>query len=92
MGLVLAAGFIFSPYGDDPSGRYFLPLMMPMAIFGANLLVTQFSKKRILEYAAILLLLVFNFGGIIQAAKINPPGITTQFDKVAQVDQRYMEN
>ena len=90
MGLVLTAGFILSPYGDDPSGRYFLPLMMPMAIFGANLLITQFPKKRILEYVAILLVMVFNFGGILQAAKMNPPGITTQFDKVAQVDQRYM--
>ena len=43
MGLVLTAGFILTPYGDDPSGRYFLPLMMPIAIFGANLLITQFS-------------------------------------------------
>jgi 4-amino-4-deoxy-L-arabinose transferase-like glycosyltransferase len=90
MGLVLTAGFILSPYGDDPSGRYFLPLMMPMSIFGANLLKTQFPKKRILEYVTILLVLVFNFGGILQATKMNPPGITTQFDKVAQVDQRYM--
>jgi len=90
MGLVLTAGFIISPYGDDPSGRYLLPLMVPMAIFAANLLITQFSKKRILEYAAIILIIVFNFGGILQAAKMNPPGITTQFDKVAQVDHRYM--
>ena len=91
MGLVLTAGFIFSPYGDDPSGRYFLPLMVPMAIFGANLIKAQFSKNRILEYSAILLVIVFNFGGILQSAKMNPPGITTQFDKVAQVDQSYMD-
>lgn len=90
MGLILTAGFILSPYGDDPSGRYFLPLMTPMAIFGANLLITQFPKKRIIEYIAILLVLVFNFGGILQSARMNPPGITTQFDKVAQVDQKYM--
>lgn len=91
MGLVLAAGFIFSPYGDDPSGRYFLPLMTPMAIFGANLLINQFSKKRYFEYGAVLLVLIYNFGGTLQAVKTNPPGITTQFDKVAQVDQRYMD-
>jgi len=91
MGLVLTAGFIFSPYGDDPSGRYFLPLMVPVAIFGANLIKAQFSKNRILEYSAILLVIVFNFGGILQSAKMNPPGITTQFDKVAQVDQSYMD-
>jgi len=90
MGLVLTAGFILSPYGDDPSGRYFLPLMVPMAIFGANLLITQFSKKPILEYAAIILIIIFNFGGILQSVNMNPPGITTQFDKVAQIDQRYM--
>ena len=91
MGLILTVGFIFSPYGDDPSGRYFLPLMMPMAIYGANLLVTQFTKRRFLEYAAITLLLIFNLGGTMQSIGINPPGITTQFDKVAQVDQRYMD-
>ena len=43
-----------------------------------------------MEYAAIILVIVFNFGGILQAARTNPPGITTQFDKVAQIDQRYM--
>jgi len=91
MGLILTAGFIFSPYGDDPSGRYFLPLMVPMAIYGANLLVTQFKERRILEYVAITLVLVFNIGGTFQSVKLNPPGITTQFDKVAQVDQRYMD-
>jgi len=91
LGLILTAGFIFSPYGDDPSGRYFLPLMMPMAICGANLLVNQFAKRRYLEYAAISLLLVFHLGGTMQSMDINPPGITTQFDKVAQVDQRYMD-
>ena len=44
-----------------------------------------------MEYSAILLVIVFNFGGILQSAKMNPPGITTQFDKVAQVDQSYMD-
>ncbi len=92
MGLILTAGFIISPYGDDPSGRYFLPLMMPMAIFAANLIATQFPKKLFLEYAAIFLILIFNLGGTIQSANLNPPGITTQFDKIAQVDQRYMQD
>lgn len=91
MGLTLAVGFIFSPYGDDPSGRYFLPLMTPIAIFGANLLITAFVNKRLLEYGVVLLVLIFNLGGTIQSVKTNPPGITTQFDKVGQVDQSYMD-
>ena len=90
MGLILSAGFILSPYGDDPSGRYFLPLMIPMVVFGAELLTTQIPKKPIIEYAAILIILLFNIGGTIQSAKAYPPGITTQFDKVAQVDMNYM--
>jgi 4-amino-4-deoxy-L-arabinose transferase-like glycosyltransferase len=90
MGVVLAAGFIFSPYGDDPSGRYFLPLMTPLAISGAHFLSVHFSQKRFLEYTGLFLVIIFNLGGNIQSAFTNPPGITTQFDKVAQIDQNQM--
>ena len=90
MGVVLAAGFIFSPYGDDPSGRYFLPLITPMAIFGAYLLISKLSGLKNLDMGVLLLVLIFNLGGTIQAARTVPPGITTQFDSIAQVDQRYM--
>ncbi len=92
MGLILIAGFVFSPYGGDPSGRYFLPMIIPMAIFGANLLITEFQNRRYLEYVVLGLLLVFNLGGTLQSARTNPPGITTQFDKIAQVDQRYLDD
>ena len=92
IGLILVAGFIFSPYGGDPSGRYFLPMIIPMAIFGANLLITEFQNKRYLEYIVLTLLLVFNLGGTVQSVRTNPPGITTQFDKIAQVDQRYADD
>lgn len=64
--------------------------MIPMVVFGAELLTTQIPKKPIIEYAAILIILLFNIGGTIQSAKAYPPGITTQFDKVAQVDMNYM--
>lgn len=90
--LILVAGFVFSPYGGDPSGRYFLPMIIPMAIFGANLLITEFQNRQYLEYIVLALLLVFNLGGTVQSARTNPPGITTQFDKIAQVDQRYLED
>ena len=91
MGLVFSAGFVFSPYGDDPSGRYFLPLMIPMVVFGADLLVNKFPEKRILEYTGIGLILIFNLGGTLQSISNNPPGLTTQFDTVAQIDQSYMD-
>jgi hypothetical protein len=36
-----------------------------------------------------MLLIVFNGVGTIQSALTNPPGITTQFDRVSWIDHRY---
>jgi len=91
MGAVLFAGFIFTPYGNDPSGRYFTPLMVPMALFGANFLVSQFSEKYFLRIGILFLVLSFNLGGTIQSVLDYPPGITTQFDEITQIDQRNMD-
>lgn len=90
IGLVLATGFILSPYGDDPSGRYFLPFLIPISIFGADLITDQLGGQKRWEYALVGLLLLFNLGGIIQSMRANPPGITTQFDSVTQVDHSQM--
>lgn len=90
IGLVLSLGFIFSPYGDDPSGRYFLPFLTPMSIFGADLIENHLGKRKFWAISLVCLLLIFNLGGIYQSARTNPPGITTQFDQVAQVDHSYM--
>lgn len=87
MGAVLLAGFIFTPYGSDPSGRYFTPLIVPMALFGADLIVNQFSKKPLLQLGLLFLVLFYNLGGTIQSALNYPPGLTTQFDEVTQIDQ-----
>jgi 4-amino-4-deoxy-L-arabinose transferase-like glycosyltransferase len=86
IGLILSAGFILSPYGDDPSGRYFLPVLIPMSIYGADMIDTHLGGRRFLEIGLVCFLLLFNLGGIVQSAGTNPPGITTQFDTVAQVD------
>lgn len=91
MGLILAAGFIFSPYGDDPSGRYFLPLMIPMSLFAANMIVDQVRERKYLEFVLIGFLLLFNLGGLIQSLGPASPGLTTQFDPVAQVDHSRMK-
>jgi 4-amino-4-deoxy-L-arabinose transferase-like glycosyltransferase len=91
IGFVLGIGFILTPYGDDPSGRYFLPLITPMAVFAADFIVNQFNYRRIAEVLLLIFLVIFNLGGLLQSMTVNPPGITTQFDKVAQVDQQYID-
>lgn len=92
MGLVLGAGFILSPYGDDPSGRYFLPLIIPMSLFAADMIVGESGSRKSLELGLLALVLIFNAGGISQSVRQNPPGLTTQFDAVAQVDHSHMED
>jgi len=91
IGAVLLAGFILTPYGSDPSGRYFTPLMVPMALFGADFVVSQFSEKYILQAGILFLVLSFNLGGTVQSILDYPPGLTTQFDAITQIDHRHMD-
>jgi 4-amino-4-deoxy-L-arabinose transferase-like glycosyltransferase len=86
--LTLCAAFLVTPFGNDPSGRYFLPLAPPLTLFTADLL--RRIRQDYPRAAHVLLagLLAFNLWGNLDSAFRMPPGITTQFDPVAQVDQR----
>lgn len=88
--LTLVALFIFSSFGVDPSGRYFIPLAVPLAIFAARWLTGL--QKQIGRWVLLLLalLMLYNAWGTLQSALRYPPGITTQFDSVTQVDHRLM--
>ncbi len=81
-------GFIFTPFGNDPSGRYFLPLMVVLSLFAAAMLEEWTRRWPRWGWAAFGLLLAYNLGGVAQSAWRYPPGLTTQFDPVAQVDHR----
>jgi 4-amino-4-deoxy-L-arabinose transferase-like glycosyltransferase len=82
----LLATFLLTPFGGDPSGRYFLPLYVPLAIFTAMLL-QRFCKQNVIVASLLLTLLVgYNVTGTLAAAAQNPPGITTQFDPVTWID------
>jgi len=86
----LALGFVLTPFGVDGSGRYFVPLATPMAVFGGALVAAPAAKARPgLAWGAVGAVLAFNLWGNLEAALRNPPGITTQFDAVTQVDHRY---
>jgi len=85
----LLCGFIFTPFGADPSGRYFLPLAVPLSLFAADFIVELERKFGVKVYGLAALLVVFNFWGITQSAFRIPPGITTQFYEPARIDHRY---
>jgi len=88
--LTLSAGFVFTPFGADPSGRYFVPLTVPLSLFAAELILRLGSRKPLWGWGLAALVVAFNLWGTVQSAVKFPPGITTQFDPVAQIDHRYM--
>ncbi|MBI5291764.1 MAG: hypothetical protein HY872_07805 [Chloroflexi bacterium] len=88
VGLTALGAFVLTPFGADPSGRYFLPLAAPLALFTGDLLRRVWSERPRWAIALLAGLIVFNLWGTLQSARAFPPGLTTQFDAVAQVDQR----
>ena len=87
--LTLVAGFVFSPFGVDPSGRYFLPIAVVMALFAAQAVWEWQKKWKTYTVIAVCLVLAFNLWGTLQTVVRTPPGVTTQFDAVTQIDHRY---
>lgn len=85
---LLTAGFLFTPFGLDPSGRYFLPLVVPLFLLLAWVM-TAFIKPPWIQIVLVLFLLAYHAIGTWQSAEKNPPGITTQFDSVTWIDHRY---
>jgi 4-amino-4-deoxy-L-arabinose transferase-like glycosyltransferase len=93
--LTLVMAFVFTPFGADPSGRYFLPLAVPLSLFAADWVVSlkesfhdRFAGRY--HWGLAVLLIIYNLWGTLQCAFTYPPGITTQFNPTTQVDQRYL--
>jgi 4-amino-4-deoxy-L-arabinose transferase-like glycosyltransferase len=87
--LTLAVGFIFTPFGADPSGRYFLPIMVILSILAGGLIKSLLDRFGYAAWALLALVIAFNFWGTIESALRYPPGLTTQFDQVTQIDHSY---
>ena len=88
VGGLLIVLFLATPFGSDPSGRYFLPLSVLLAVTTAEFAGWLNAHRAHWGEIVVLLLLVFNASSTVQAALANPPGITTQFDPETQIDLR----
>jgi 4-amino-4-deoxy-L-arabinose transferase-like glycosyltransferase len=96
----VVTAFIFSPFGADPSGRYFLPLAVPVALFTAELFHWLRLRRRQRRspwrkwFGQVLALgvVAFYWWGNVQSAAAFPPGLNTQFDPNVRVDQRALDD
>ena len=86
MVLTLLMTFLLTSFGGDPSGRYFLPLYLPLVIFTAMLLQRIRKQNGTLALLMLIVLLGYNGTGTLLAAAKNPPSITTQFDPITWID------
>jgi len=82
--------YLLTPFGNDPSGRYLLPLVPAAAALAAEFIVRAASRIGRAAYLLPVLLVVYQAAGTAECALYNPPGITTQFDPVAQLNQQDM--
>ena len=89
VGLVLLAVFVLTPFGADPSGRYFVPLAIPLALFAADGVLGLRPRFGRWVYLAPALILAANLWGTLQSAAAFPPGLTTQFYAPTRIDHRY---
>jgi 4-amino-4-deoxy-L-arabinose transferase-like glycosyltransferase len=86
MGMLLA-GFMFTAFGVDPSGRYFLPLSIPLALVAAQMILRV--PRRAWQTAGLVALVIgYQFWGTLQSALRFPPGLTTQFYEPTVIDHR----
>ncbi len=83
------AGFILSPFGADPSGRYFLPVGVMLAIFAAQAVWKWRERWGKYVWLPVGVVFVFHIWGTIQVARSYPPGITSQFDAITQINHDY---
>lgn len=86
--LTVLLGFILTPFGADPSGRYFLPLTVPLTLFAAHFILQLEPKFGKPVFGLAGLLVAFNLWGITQCA-MSPQAISTQFYAPARIDHHY---
>lgn len=85
--VVLSIAFVFTAFGVDPSGRYFLPLTVPMGLVAAGGIMHA-PVKKILRVGAVMIVLAANIWGVVESTVTSTAGITTQFDSETIIDHR----
>lgn len=86
--ITLTIGFLFTSFGVDPSGRYFLPVTQVLAIIAGGALRNS-TAKPFSGWIAVGAIVIYQCIGTIQCVQ-TPVGITTQFYTPAQINMQAM--
>lgn len=86
--LVWLVFFIGTRYGFDATGRYLLPLYIPLVLVQGCMVLAVFQYKQIMGWGLLLFILGFN-GFNIGRAALSPDKLTTQFDPITCFDNSY---
>lgn len=86
---LLIVAFILTPFGIDPSGRYFLPIHLSLALSIGFWITRADQMKKIVKWGLPILILTYNVGGIFQSEFQSSDGITTQFAPGTRLDHSY---
>lgn len=89
--LVFTIIFVASTFGADPTGRYFLPLLLPLGILLGALvevlrgqLSPQSPLMRYAPWGLVAVVIVYHSLGQVAAAT-SPTGFTAQFDLISHI-------
>jgi hypothetical protein len=82
--------FIFTRFGSDPTGRYLLPLHLPVLLGLAAFISVAWEWRRGVGIGLVVCLLLIN-GFETARAAVSPDRITTQFNPVTRFDNQYDE-
>ena len=89
--LTLVGGFVLTPFGAVPSGRYFLPMSILLALIAADTLLEFARRAGYWVWCVVVLLTVYNCIGTLQSAASMPPGITTRLIQLPRLtNARYL--
>ena len=88
MVIAYAAVFVLSSFGVDATGRYLLPLTVPLVILLA-LVIDGLSNRRAWVLGAVTIIIGVNVLGTVVAMQTAPPGLTPQFDLATDFTNNY---
>ena len=92
MGATFVVIFLITPFGNDATGRYLLPLCLPVALLAAELIRALKRHSMLLAAGVLACVLTFNISTTLGAAMSAPAGMTAQLDARFQFGNEHDAN